>query len=410
VTDRRHAASFAVVTGHQDPGRAREETRGAQLGSAVDTLVILMGMRELADIVGRLVAGGKDPKTPSAAIMHGTLGSQRVVEAELAELPGRVRAAGLGAPSTVVVGEVVRLRESIGWWEREPLFGMRVLVTRAAEQSSELASALRTAGAEPVLVPMIALEASQDPASLSALDGALDALGDYDGLVLASSNGARFLAARARERHVDLQAFRGQVFCVGQRTAEAALASGLPVHLVATGRSDAEGLLAQILQAVPAAGRRFLLPRSDIGRTVLSDGLRAAGAVVDALEAYRNVRPAVDAAALRQDLEAGTLAALTFTSPSAVLHFVALLDDESRRAVSDCIIAAVGTTTARALREHGIEPHVVPKRPDVRALVDALTTHVLALRGGQEQEQEQEQMQNQNQHQNQSPSSNEGGD
>ncbi len=136
VTDRRHAASFAVVTGHKDPGRPREETRWAQLGSAVDTLVILMGMRNLSDLVGKLLAGGKDPVTPSAAIMHGTLGGQRVVVAPLAELAGRVQAAGLGAPSTVVVGDVVGLRDSIGWWEREPLFGMRVLVTRAAEQSA----------------------------------------------------------------------------------------------------------------------------------------------------------------------------------------------------------------------------------------------------------------------------------
>ncbi len=383
VTDRRHSASFAVVTGHKDPGRPREETRWAQLGSAVDTLVILMGMRNLSDLVGKLLAGGKDPVTPSAAIMHGTLGGQRVVVAPLAELAGRVEAAGLGAPSTVVVGDVVGLRDSIGWWEREPLFGMRVLVTRAAEQSAELASALRTAGAEPVLVPMIALLPSQDSASLSALDAALDDLADYDGMVFASSNGVRCLAARARERGAELRSFPGQVFCVGQKTAEAALAVGLPVHLVATGRSDAEGLLAQILQATPAAGRRFLLPRSDVGRTVIADGLRAAGAEVDSLEAYRNVRPAVDVAALRHDLEAGTLAALTFTSPSTVEHFVELLDDDARRAISDCIVAAVGTTTAAALRERGIEPDVVPKRPDVRALVDALATHVLALAGGE---------------------------
>ena len=116
---------------------------------------------------------------------------------------------------------------------------------------------------------------------------------------------------------------------------------------------------------------------------MIADGLRAAGAEVDSLEAYRNVRPAVDVAALRHDLEAGTLAALTFTSPSTVEHFVELLDDDARRAISDCIVAAVGTTPAAALRERGIEPDVIPKRPEVRALVDALAAYVLARAGGE---------------------------
>jgi uroporphyrinogen III methyltransferase/synthase len=341
-------------------------------------------MRNLSDIVAKLLAGGKDAATPSAAVMHGTLGSQQVVVAPLAQLPERALAAGIGAPSTVVVGDVVGLRDEIGWWEAEPLFGIRVLVTRAAQQSAELASALRTAGAEPVLVPMIALVAPDDPARLADLDAALDELGDYDGLVFASSNGVRFLAARAHERGGDLSGFRGQVFCVGQKTAEAALAAGLPVHLVATGRSDAEGLLGQILQATPAEGLRFLLPRADIGRRVIADGLRAAGGRVDSVEAYRNVRPPVDVRALGQDLEAGTLGALTFTSPSTVEHFVDLLDqlgDGVRRAVADCIVAAVGTTTASVLRDHGIEPDVVPKRPEPRALVEALAAHVREERG-----------------------------
>jgi uroporphyrinogen III methyltransferase/synthase len=391
LTDRRHSASFAVVTGHKDPGRPREETRWAQLASAVDTLVILMGMRNLPDLVEKLLAGGKAPTTPSAAVMHGTLGTQRVVVSPLAELPSRVTAAGLSAPSTVVVGDVVGLRESLGWWEDEPLFGMRVLVTRATGQSAELASALRTSGAEPVLVPMIELVPPDDPARLAELDVAIACLADYDAIVFASSNAVRFLAARVRESGRDgFSSFRGQVFCVGQQTAQAALDAGLPVHLVATGRSDAEGLLAQILQAPSAPhpplasasspARRYLLPRSDIGRTVIADGLRAAGATVDAVETYRNVRPSVDAAALRGDLEAGTLSALTFTSPSAVAHFVDLLDDDSRRAVADCLIAAVGNTTARALRDRGLEPDVIPKRPDARSLVEALARHVLALR------------------------------
>jgi uroporphyrinogen III methyltransferase/synthase len=336
-------------------------------------------MRNLPELVERLLDGGKDPATPAAAVMHGTLGAQRVVTAELRDLSRRVEAAGLGAPSVLVVGEVVTLRETLAWWEKQPLFGLRVLVTRAEEQAAELASALRTAGAEPVLMPMIALVPPQDPAVLARLDEVLAELEDFDGIVFASSNAVRFLAERARAVGRDLSGARAQVFCVGQRTAQAALDAGLPVHAVATGRSDAEGLLAQILQAAEPAGKRFLVPRSDVGRTLLADGLQAAGADVAVVEAYRNVRPAVDSDALRRELEAGTLPVLTFTSPSAVRHFLALLDDGARRAVADCIVAALGTTTARALRDHAIEPAVVPKRPDVRELVRALAEHVSEL-------------------------------
>ena len=176
----------------------------------------------------------------AAAIMHGTLGTQRVLVSGLAALPSRVEALHLGAPSTLIVGEVVRLRETLAWWEKEPLFGMRVLVTRAEDQAAELASALRTAGAEPVLVPMIALVPPDDPAALDLLDSAIERLSGYDGIVFASSNAVRFLAARASDLQHDLSEIRGQVFCVGQKTARTALDAGLPVHLVATGRSDAE--------------------------------------------------------------------------------------------------------------------------------------------------------------------------
>ena len=127
LTDRRHSASFAVVTGHKDPTPVTAETRWEALGGAVDTLVILMGMRNLDAIVARLLAGGRSPETPAAVVMNGTLPSQRVVEAPLGELVARVCAAGLAAPAVVVVGEVVSLREKLAWFERRPLFGTRVL-------------------------------------------------------------------------------------------------------------------------------------------------------------------------------------------------------------------------------------------------------------------------------------------
>jgi uroporphyrinogen III methyltransferase/synthase len=374
VTDRRHSASFAVVTGHKDPSAVAEQTRWRELGTAVDTVVIVMGMRNLPTLVQEMIDGGKSPDTPAAAIMHGTLPNQRSVVSTLAGLPEAVSEAGLGAPSVVVVGHVVKLRAGLSWWERQPLFGRRVLVTRAKEQAAEFGAALRSVGAAPVFVPMIELAAMSDPEGKRAVDKAIREIDETQAIVFTSSNAVRFFV-RALEAQRGRRAGLSpgtQTFCVGDRTAEAALAAGLPVHVVATGRGDAENLLAQILKVLPVEGQRVLIPGSQIARTVIADGLRAAGGRVDAIPFYENRRPQIDCAALREELAQGRLYALTFTSPSTVDHFVECLDASSREAASQCMIAAIGRTTAERLEQLGFAPEVVPDRPDVSAMVQGL--------------------------------------
>ncbi len=380
ITDRRYSASFAAVTGHKDPTRASEGTRWAELGSAVDTLVILMGMKKLEVLLDRIMSGGRDPATPAAVVMNGTLASQLVIEAPLGELAARVREAGLGAPSLVVVGDVVRLRKQLQWWEKKPLFGKRVLVTRTPAQAGEMASALRAAGAEPVLRPMIQL---LEPEDAREIDAALARIDDYDGLLFTSANAVRFFAARARKQGLGdrLSGLSARILCVGPRSAHAALEEGLSVHLTGSGRGDAEVFLRELVEVLPPSGRRFLLPHSDIGGTVMRDGLREAGAEVDAVVAYRNLPASVDAEALNRDLIAGALDVLTFASPSAVYHFFSLLSAGARRAVEGIIVAAVGRTTGRALQEVGVEADVIPPRPGGPELVAALVEYVSSLSG-----------------------------
>lgn len=384
ITDRRHSASFAVVTGHKDPSEVTEQTRLGALGSAVDTLVILMGMRNLSQLVGKILEGGRDPATPAAAVRLGSTGDQNTVVAPLFELAERVREAGLAAPAAVVIGDVVRLRETLAWWERMPLFGMRVLVTRTPEQARPMASALRAAGARPVLAPMIRMLPAEDP---SELDACLRSLGDYDAIVFTSANALRFTLLRAREIGLEaaLRGLSARVVCGGAQTARAAVDAGLPVHFVPAasgepgrrGSGDAEALLAQLSAHLEPRGQRFLLPRSEIGREVLADGLAKLGARVDAVIAYRNVAPSQERSEeLRGWLARGELDALTFASPSAVRHLLEVVGDEGRPQLSRCILAAVGPTTARALQSEGFEVDVVPEWPDGRELVAALARYV----------------------------------
>jgi uroporphyrinogen III methyltransferase/synthase len=379
VTDRRYAASFAVVTGHKDPTRVSEETRWGELATAVDTLVILMAMRKLDEIVGRLLAGGRDPETPAAVVMNGTTPGQRVLEAPLGEIARRAQAAGLGAPAAVVVGDVVRLRESLCWFERRPLFGKRVLVTRDRSQSARMVQALRDAGGEAVVAPMIRLTPPED---WSEVDAALDAIASYDALLITSANAIRFLAQRAEARGVSLTPPGLQVLCVGPQTAKATREAGVPVHAIPESRYDADGLLDEIAKRLPPKGRRFLFPRAEAAREVLPQGLAAAGAQVDSLTLYRTLPPATDAAEIRALLLEESLDALTFTSPSTVENFVALLDDESRAAASRCIVAAIGPVTAEALRREGLAPDVLAERAGVPELVAALAARMMRDAGG----------------------------
>jgi uroporphyrinogen III methyltransferase/synthase len=375
LTDRRHSASFAVVTGHKDPSKAAEQTRWGELATAADTLVVLMGMRNLPQLVERILAGGRSADTPAAAVMEATLPSQRVVCAPLALLPERVHEAGLGAPALIVVGDVVELRDTLAWVERRPLHGKRVLVTRPREQTAELAAALRERGADPLLIPLLELAAPEDWAPV---DAALAAREDYAGLVLASSNAVRAFAARANERGVALDDAAWRVCCVGPRTAAAARAAGLPVHLVPE-RHAGVSLAAAIAERCDLTRGRWLLPRAAEGRDELPDALRAAGAEVDVVSVYRTLPAPVDAAVLRARLISGEIDGLTFASPSAVKAFAALLDSAARDASRLCAVAAIGRTTAEALRVAGLRVDAVAENAGVEPLVEAL----IAALGGE---------------------------
>jgi len=373
LTDRRYSASFAVVSGREDPTRVSEETRWGALATAVDTLVILMGTRRLDDLAARLLAGGRDPKTPAAVVMNATLPTQRVVEAPLGEIASRAREAGFGAPAAVVIGDVVRLRSTLAWFERRPLFGKRVLVTRDKSQSGSMVRALRDAGAEPVVVPMIRLAPPEDWAEV---DAALDAIASYDAMLITSANAIRFLAGRAEARGVSLTPADLEVLCVGPETAKATRDAGLAVHRIPESRHDADGLLDEAVKHLPPKGRRFLFPRAEKAREVLPEGLSAVGAQVDSVTVYRTLPPEIDAAELRTLLVEDGLDALTFTSPSAVENFVALLDGESRAVAGRCTVVAIGPVTAEALRREGLAPDVMAGRASVQDLVAALAARV----------------------------------
>ena len=372
LTDRRYSASFAVVTGHNDPTRVREAIDWAGLATAVDTLVVLMGMRNLGEITAKLQAGGRDPDTPVAAVMNASLPSQHTVVSTLAEITKAVEVAGIGAPAAIVVGDVVRLRDELQWFEDLPLFGRRILVTRQPEQAGAWCRALEAVGAQAVQLPMICIASIR---GTPEIETALRDLAEYELVLLTSGNAARELAARAREAGVGLSGVRGRVIAVGDATAQAALDAGLPVERVRTAGPHAAAMLETLRERGGVEGVRVLLPRAERGREILGRGLREQGARVDEVPVYRTEAAPFDAAELSRDLAGGRLDALTFASPSAVRNFVAALGARGLAAARTLPVAAIGPVTAEACREAGLPPDIQAERPDADALVAALEQH-----------------------------------
>jgi uroporphyrinogen III methyltransferase/synthase len=341
VTDRRLSSSVAVVTGHRGKDEHDHRIDWEGLSRSAETLVILMGTAWLEDIVARVIAGGRDPATPAAAIARGSTPQQRVVVARLRDLPARVRAAGLAAPTVVVVGRVVEFREHAAWYEQLPLFGRRVLVARAEAQAAELALELRRRAAQPVLVPLLEVIPSAHPDALAA---ALARASEYDWIVYTSANAVRFAAPR-----LDAHA-RTRVACIGPATARAASEAGLRVDLVPAGESTPEQLARMMAATGALAGLRVLLPRAERARETLPLALGALGARVDAVEAYRTRTPEGSAAKLTAELALG-LDAVALTSPSTVAQLFEALDPAQRETLcGSAVLACIGPTTAEALR------------------------------------------------------------
>ena len=347
VTQRGMAASVAFVTGHEDPTKPDTDVDWAHLARGVGTVVFYMGVGKMADNFRRLVEHGRHADTPAAAIEWGTYPRQRTVTGTLRTLPAIAKEAGIGAPSLIVVGEVVSLRDVLGWWDRRPLSGRRIVVTRARAQASEFAAELEALGAEVVQFPTIRLVAPADEAPL--LQAAAQA-GTFHWIVFTSVNGVeRFWDALARQGR-DARALGGVRVCaIGPATAAELERRGV-VPDVVPDEFVAEAAIEALDAADDLRGRRILLPRADIARAVLPEQLRARGAEVVEVAAYTTVQDGADAERVRGLLQRGQVDVVTFTASSTVRNFVDLVGAD----VGGARVASIGPITSGTARELGL--------------------------------------------------------
>ena len=374
VTHRTMASTVTFVTGHEDPTKDRSGIEWPRLATAHGTLVFLMGMTNLPKIVQCLRTEGKDGTTPVAVIRWGTRVSQQTVVGTLADIVEKAAEAHMEPPTVIVVGEVVRLRTQLNWFERRPLFGTRILVTRPKPQAAELSDLIAAQGGEAVECPTIEIVPPED---WTPLAHALSRLATYQWLIFTSVNGIAPFMTRLLEAQRDVRALSGlTICCIGPRTAEALATYGLRADVIPE-QFQAEGIL-ETLAGRQMRGARVLIPRALVAREVLPDQLRAQGAEVDVVPVYRTIRPAVATDRLMEQLRTGVIDVISFTSSSTVRNFVELFPTKEAllQLVGATTVACIGPITASTARDAGLTVQVMAGQNTIPALADAIVQHV----------------------------------
>ena len=373
VTHRGTATAVTFVTGHEDPAKGEQQTDWASLARAGGTIVLYMGVKTLPRIAAALTAGGMSADTPAAAVQWGTYAHQRTVTATVSTLTEAIRREGLEAPVITVIGPVVSLRETIAWFDNRPLFGKRIVVTRARSQAASLSERLTAAGAQVIEMPATQIE----PMDAAVIEGAITQLSQYGWIVFTSQNAVRIFWDALRGQSLDARALASvKIAAVGPSTASALFDRGLAVD-VAPDRFVAEALLDALRDRRDVRGTRVLYAAAEGAREVLQEGLEELGAVVDRIELYRSVRDGEGAEKLRALLLDAEADLVTFTSASSVNAFVeAVGTDAAHCAPAACI----GPITLAAAAAHGIDVVVEARESTIAGLVDAINEHFMMAR------------------------------
>ncbi|MHB0981392.1 MAG: uroporphyrinogen-III C-methyltransferase [Thermoleophilia bacterium] len=375
VTHRGLTSHVTFVTGHEDPDKQSAEIDWDRLASDVGTLVVFMGVKNLPTVVRELRERGRPGDTPIALIRYGTLPAQRTVVGVLDDIVEKVAAAKLRPPAITVIGDVVRLREQLSWFEERPLFGRRVVVTRPRAQAAGQIELLRELGAEVIPFPTIRIEPVAASPEIDAMTAALSPDGPaYDLVVFTSVNGVHCFFDRLREAGRDARALAGAtVVAIGPKTAAACRARGVlpdvvPVDFVA------EGVL-EALAGRDLSGARILIPRAREARELLPEAFAAAGASVEVVPLYDTVLEEHGPETVERVLGADYV---TFTSSSTVSNFAALMRAAGRGDELPRVAAAsIGPVTSETVRAEGMELLFEAAEYTVEGLVEGLLDHAL---------------------------------
>lgn len=371
LTHRRHASAVALVTGHELPMKPGNKLDWEALAKFPGTLAIYMGIARLPLIVAELLRFGKSPETPAAIVERAGTGDMRTTYSTLVGLESARRQAGLEAPGLILIGEIVDHRVAQSWFEKKPLFGRRVLVTRPRRQAQGVMHTLERLGAVPYLLPTIEV---REPLDWTAADAALAKVqaGNFDWLIFTSSNGVHAVMTRLKLLGKDVRALgHVKIAAIGDKTAEALAEYHIRAEVVPDQAVRSEGFAEQLKLHV--SGTRILIARAEQGRDALRVKL-AEIAAVEAVTVYRQVEavdPNDDAmAALRR----GEIHFVLLTSANIAKALVQSFDDTIRGRVQrgDIHLIAMSEEVDRTIRDAGLSTDEIAVEPSLTSLIEAL--------------------------------------
>lgn len=386
LTHRLYSSSFAVIPGYEDTTKEESAIDWAKLATGVGTLVFLMAVKNIEVLSQKLIENGRRPDTPVAVIRWGTRPDQRTLVGTLKEIAGLVKEKDIRPPAVMVVGDVVKLRDELKWYEEKPMFGHRVLVTR--EHSSGFES-LEELGAE--IIRFSTVEVAP-PETWEGLDRSIDTIGEYHWLIFTSANGVKYFFTRLFGRGVDIRDLKGLKICaIGSKTATEVEKFGIRVDLIPD-KFRAEGLIESFLKLSGAkgighgegslSGIRFLLPRAEVAREVFPEKVRELGGEIDIPVAYRAVKPELHGKRLKRFLKEGRITIATFTSAATFNNFMDIMGDDADGLLRDVAIAAIGPVTAKAIEKAGLRVQITPEQATVEAMVEEIRRWAVGRQAG----------------------------
>jgi uroporphyrin-III C-methyltransferase len=387
VTHRDLASSLSIVTGHESPDKLDRSIHWDKVTNATGTLIFLMGVAKIGYIAEQLIRHGKPADTPVALVRWGTRVEQQTIVGTLESIERIVKEANFQPPAVIIVGEVVLQRDKLKWYEQKPLFGMRVLVTRARAQASDLADRIEELGGEPCELPVIEMREPREEAAVEAIRTALAEAESYHWMMFTSVNGVEYFFNWLDRFNVDIRRFHAaRIAAVGPRTAEALRKRGLIADQLPA-KFQAEGLLEQLEDELKP-GERVLLPRGDLAREILPHELKAKGLVPVELDVYETVLADSQDEQALEWIRNREIHAITFTSSSTVTNLLELLRkngmENPAAHLAGIDIASIGPVTSKTAAEAGLTVTIEPQEATIEALIEALVQHQMIKRNNAE--------------------------
>ena len=370
ITHRQYNSSFAVFTGHlQGEGFDYDPAQ-------IETLVFLMGLSNIESIMKKLLELGKEPSTPVAIISCGTLPEQASVVGTISDIAEKTRVLDVQTPATIVVGEVAVLAEAIGWYEKKPLFGKTIMVTREKEASSEFGELLASCGARTIELPTIKIKPIRNTKEQQF---SVQNLGDYDFLVFTSVNGVSNYFEVLASHGKDSRDLKGKkIIAIGEKTSEELLKYNLTADYMPAVYT-AEGIIS-LAEKLNLDGKKILIPRALVARELLPETLRAMGAEVEVLCVYETLVPDYTKEELdlmKMRFSDAEIDLVTFTSSSTVTNFFSLLGKDPKL-FAKTGFACIGPVTAATLLGHGFTPVVTADIHTTRGLKEKILNFYLS--------------------------------